>query len=292
MPFLRLETLFPAELERHLSVSPVLVLPYGTIEWHSHHLPVGLDGLVAQHMGERMADAMNAVLAPVGYWAVGGVPFPFTLNLPLAEIESLLATSLRQQAAMGFAVQVVFTGHFGLDQTLATKRAALRTMQADATTTIIPLTTYDLVADFYAGDHAGIGETSLLLALRPDLVRLDAWPHDQPLPGVIGDDPRPVANVELGRRIFDQSSARASALVSGFRAGSLSRADWIATLELVVGILETTRALRLALPRDKVPAPATPDYLDGWAAISRGEFARAQEHFRAKAEALRLVAAG
>jgi creatinine amidohydrolase len=91
---LRLETLFPVELERHLAVSPVLVLPYGTIEWHSHHLPVGLDGIVAQRMGEAMAEAMNAVLAPTGYWAVGGVPFPFTLNLPLDAIESLIGISM------------------------------------------------------------------------------------------------------------------------------------------------------------------------------------------------------
>jgi creatinine amidohydrolase len=152
---IHLETLFPVELERQLAASPVLVLPFGTIEWHSHHLPIGLDGLVAQAMGEKMADAMNAVLAPVGYWAIGGVPFPFTLNLPLAEIETLLGIVLKQHAAMGFKVMVVFTGHFGLEQTLATKRAALQTMQtSDAT--ILPLTTYDLVTDFYSGDHAGI----------------------------------------------------------------------------------------------------------------------------------------
>ncbi|MBC8011633.1 MAG: creatininase family protein [Burkholderiales bacterium] len=288
---LRLETLFPVELERHLAVSPVLVLPFGTIEWHSHHLPVGLDGLVAQHMGELMADAMHAVLAPTGYWAVGGVPFPFTLNLPLTEVETLLGTALRQHAAMGFAVQVVFTGHFGLDQTLATKRAALRVMQADPRAIILPVTTYDLVADFYAGDHAGIGETSLLMALRPDLVRLDAWPAGETLPGVIGDDPRPTANAELGRRIFDESSSRAAALVTGFRTSQLHRADWIATLELVVGILETTRALRQKLGKEKVPAPTTPDYLQGCAALAQGRFSEAQVHFRTKAASLERLPA-
>ncbi|MBC8041675.1 MAG: creatininase family protein [Opitutaceae bacterium] len=286
---LRLETLFPVELERHLAVSPVLVLPYGTIEWHSHHLPVGLDGLVAQRMGEQMAEAMNAVLAPTGYWAVGGVPFPFTLNLPLGEIETLLALALKQHAAMGFAVQVVFTGHFGLDQTLATKRAALSAMRADANTTILPLTTYDLSADFYSGDHAGIGESSLMLALRPDLVRFEAWPAGESLPGVIGDDPRPTANAELGRRIFDESSSRAAALVTGFRTGQLNRDEWIATLELIVDILADTRSLRQKLGKEKVPAPTTPDYLRGWAEIAHGRFAEARVHFHAKAAALKIV---
>lgn len=285
----RLETLFPEELERQLATSPVLVLPFGTIEWHSHHLPLGLDGLVAQRMGEKMAEAMNAVLAPVCYWAVGGVPFPFTLNLPLAEIEALLGTVLKQHAAMGFKVLVVFTGHFGLDQTLATKRAALRAMQ-QSPATVLPLTTYDLVADFYAGDHAGIGETSLMMAMRPDLVRLADWPADKALPGVIGDDPRKGANAELGQRIFHESAARAAALAAGFRSGELNRDEWIATLQTVVEILEITRAQRQVLPREQVPPLATPDYLQGWASIARGRLSKARPFFLGKLMAIRAGA--
>lgn len=143
----RFETLFPAELEQHIASSPVVVLPFGTIEWHSHHLPVGLDGIVAQRMGERMAEAMHAVLAPTGFWAVGGVPFPFTLNLPLHPVESLLGTVIQQHGAMGFETVVVFTGHFGLEQTLATKRAALSAMQTSSVT-VLPFTTYDLGSRF------------------------------------------------------------------------------------------------------------------------------------------------
>ena len=50
--------------------------------------------------------------------------------------------------------------------------------------TILALTEYDLVTDTYGGDHAGPGETSLLWALRPDLVRLDAIDSRSPLDGV------------------------------------------------------------------------------------------------------------
>lgn len=147
----RLERLFPSDLERHLALSPVLVQTFGTVEWHSHHLPLGLDGIVALHMGERMAEAMNAVLAPTSYWAVGGVPFPFTLNLPLDQFEPLLLTALHQYATMGFKSIVLFTGHFGLDQTLAIKRVALQLMLGEDVT-VLPLTTYDLVTDFFQGD--------------------------------------------------------------------------------------------------------------------------------------------
>ena len=114
--------LFPDQIEARLVERPVLVLPIGTIEWHSHHLPVGLDGLVAAGLAHDIADRSDAVLAPVSYWAVGGVPYPYTLNLPVAVIEPLLVAVFEQFAAMGFRVLVAFTGHFGLDQTLALKR--------------------------------------------------------------------------------------------------------------------------------------------------------------------------
>jgi creatinine amidohydrolase len=282
---IRLETLFPRELERHIATSPVLVLPYGTIEWHSHHLPVGLDGMVAQRMGEQMAEAMNAVLAPTGYWAVGGVPFPFTLNLPLVEIEALLTLVLKQHAAMGFEVLVLFTGHFGLEQMLATKRAALNTMK-ESRATIFPLTTYDLVTDFYSGDHAGIGETSLMMALRPDLVRFSDWPQAEPLPGVIGADPRPSASADLGHRIFHESAARAASLVSGVRNSTFDRELWIATLEVVVDVVARMRDLRQLLPRDQVPPITTSDYLQGWSAVVQGRLTEARECFRKKLAAL------
>jgi creatinine amidohydrolase len=271
-----------------LKKSPVLVLPYGTIEWHSHHLPIGLDGVIAQRMGELMAEAMDAVLAPTGYWAVGGVAFPFTLNLPLLEIETLLTLVLKQHAEMGFDVLVLFTGHFGLEQTLATKRAALSVMK-NTQATILPFTTYDLVADFYAGDHAGIGETSLMMAFRPDLVRLADWPAADPLPGVIGADPRPSASADLGLRIFNDSAARAAALVSGFRTAKLGRESWIATLEVVVTILQLTRDLRQQIPRNQVPDTTTPDYLQGWTAVVHGRLTEAKDCFHKKLAALRSL---
>ena len=283
---IQLATLFPSDLQRHINNSPTLVLPFGTIEWHSHHLPLGLDGLVAQHISERMAVAMNGVLAPISYWAADGVSFPYTLALPLAEVEPLLPTLFKQYVEMGFQNVVAFTGHFGLGQTLAIKRAAFVEMQRSRAT-ILPLTTYDLVADFYAGDHAGIGETSLLMAIRSDLVRLNSWPSDEALPGVIGEDPRIKANRELGLRIINVSVSRAAALVAALGAAELDRDAWIATLKIVVEILELTRNLRQELPRDRVPPITTPEYLRGWKAIAEGRFTEAQEDFREKLRILK-----
>jgi len=197
----------------------------------------------------------------------------------------LLALVLKQHAEMGFEVLVIFTGHFSLEQTLATKRAALNAMK-ESRATILPFTTYDLVIDFYSGDHAGIGETSLMMALRPDLVRFSDWPHAEPLPGVIGADPRPSANADFGHRIFNESAARAAFLVSGVRSSTFDRELWIATLEVVVDVLARMRDLRQLLPRDQLPPITTPDYLQGWSAVAQGRLTEARECFREKLAAL------
>jgi hypothetical protein len=68
-------------------------------------------------------------------------------GLPLAEVEAPLHTVMKQSAAMGFEVIVMLTGHFGLEQPLAPRRAALNAM-LDSPVTILPSTSYDFVTGF------------------------------------------------------------------------------------------------------------------------------------------------
>lgn len=289
MTVYRLETLFPDELTARLRDRPVLVLPFGTIEWHSHHLPLGLDGIVAEAVGERIAAAADAVLCPVSYWAVGGVPYPYTLNLPLTVIEPLLTALLEQFGAMGFRVIVAFTGHFGLEHTLTLKRAALHVMRRSPAA-ILPLTEYDLTTDSgYLGDHAGVGETSLLWALRPDLVRLDAVPHNQALDGVIGPDPRGVggqnaASAETGAELLAVIARRAAdfALRLLNETDALQRSAYIEALAAGVRVLERTAQQRAALPKKHVPPITTAAYLAFCQALQQGDYRAAQAHAERK----------
>jgi creatinine amidohydrolase len=278
----RFEAMFPNDLEARLQEAPMLVMPLGTLEWHSYHLPVGLDGLVAAGIAERIADALNAVLLPVSYWAAGGVPYPYTLKLPGAIVEPLLATLFEQFSEMGFRVITAFTGHFGLEQTLILKRAAQMVMSRSPVT-ILPITDYDLIPELYAGDHAGVGETSLLWALRPDLVRLDAVSTDQPLDGVIGDDPRGVAHEAHGHELINTIVSRAALCAAQLATHTpLQRAQYLEVLGLTVQILATTFEQRQTLPKSQVPPIATPAYLACCGALQRGDYAAAKKYAETK----------
>lgn len=274
----RLERLFPNEIKNRIAQNPVLVIPLGTIEWHSHHLPLGLDGLVAAAVSERIADCADAVLVPVSYWAVGGIPFPYTLNMSASIIEPVLEAVFEQYAGMGFRVIVAFTGHFGLEQTISVKRSALAVMRRSEAA-ILPVAEYDFTTDIgYNGDHAGVGETSLMWAADSSLVRLDGVPAASPLEGIIGEDPRGKASREWGIKLMDTISSRSAEVAQRFlHEGGNARMAFMEALDTGIRVLELTAEQRRLLGRENVPPIATPSYRSHLEAIYRGDYAAARE---------------
>ena len=117
----------------------------------------------------------------------------------------LLVHCLHQSASLGFALTVICAGHYPL---LNHARAAVELFHAqrryDAKALAWAFTGYELVRDEFpdAGDHAAHWETSLLMALRGELVDMSQLPAapDADLVGVSGKDPRKYASVDLGRR--------------------------------------------------------------------------------------------
>ncbi|HWQ02314.1 MAG TPA: creatininase family protein [Gaiellaceae bacterium] len=270
----RLEELGPFALEKRLAEKPAPVLPLGTIEWHSYHLPLGLDLLKAQAIAERTAELAEGVLAPPSWWAAGGVPQPYTLRLSGSVTEPVLTAVLDGFAEMGFRAICLLNGHYGLENSIAVRRAAM----ACADATVIPVADYELLTDLGAtGDHAGVFETALLLPGRPDLVHLEI---EGDLPGVIGDDPRSRATPELGEQALELASSRAAALLD--RALLEPREPIAGALAAAVEALEVLWRLRQDLPREQVPAVTTLTWIRHLERFREGDWAEARDAAAAK----------
>jgi len=187
--------------------------------------------------------------------------------LPAEVTEPLLAAVLQGLAEMGFRAIAIVNGHYGLENSIAVRRAALATTSA----TVVPLADYELLTDLgAAGDHAGVWETSLLMPVRPDLVRLD---HTGELPGVIGDDPRGAASADLGERGLDTAAGRVADALD--RALQQPRSPCAEALAAGLAALERLRELRRELPRDRVPPVQTPAWLSHLEAFRTGDWAAA-----------------
>ncbi len=275
-----LTELRPHQLDAIIKETPVLVQGIGTIEWHSYHLPIGLDGLVAEAISTTIAKRADALLAPLSYAATGGVPFPYTQHLPLNIIEDLYVAQWSAFAQMGIQILVCFSGHFPLLQTLCLKRAAVRVMN-EQPITIWPIVEYDLSTDIdFFSDHAAYGETSLLMHIRPELVDMGAVSAAEKLDGIHGEDPRLRASAADGQRYMEHICSRAASTILRLRQeyGTFKQQEWLQALSAGVDVLAATQQAR-----DRIGAKQTPaifsDHWSAWCeALATGNYQEALKH--------------
>jgi creatinine amidohydrolase len=207
------ELLLPWQLRAIIATRPVVYIPLGTYEWHGEHLPVGLDSLTSQGICLRAAATDGGVVMPPHYYSVGGGhgDYPWTIiKSEPDEIEAQLNLTLQRLETFGFRLAVLFSGHFPDMQLDMIDRVAANWNKRGGALKVLATAVNRIEGLEFGPDHAAIFETTLLAALRPDLVQLDrlkslaAAPlakdendfgevrHDpqHPIYGVFGPDPR------------------------------------------------------------------------------------------------------
>jgi creatinine amidohydrolase len=175
----------PDQLEAIIAATPVAYVPWGALEWHGPHLPLGLDGITASAVAERAVQRTGGVLLPVTWWPITALPHRFSLSIPTDVVQALWDSILAELARVGFRVVVVLSGHYAQGHELVLMDAAEHAM-AQHRLLVLAVPPLALV-DEQMLDHAALWETAQLLALRPRLVDLAA------LDGrtlVLGEDPR------------------------------------------------------------------------------------------------------
>jgi creatinine amidohydrolase len=141
-----------------------LLIPLGATEQHGPHLPLNTDTVIASGVAEAVADGRDdVVVAPALPYGSSGEHsgFPGTLSLGKEALETALIELVRSAAA--FRDVTLVSWHGGNAEPVARAVARLR---AEGRTVNL----WEPHVD--GGDaHAGWVETSLMLALGPDLVR-------------------------------------------------------------------------------------------------------------------------
>jgi creatinine amidohydrolase len=199
---------YPLEAEKAKKEGWAVLLPVGTMEYHSTHCPFGCDTLVAQGVCERVAKEVNAmVLPPVWYgvasYAVGG-PDKNTINVDCDTMETYIYCILKSLFMSGFKKNIfIVIAHQTEDympMTLSCMKAAKKLIMADMEETggygwwgknenkdfyenlaesdspwnrIRVVHVPNMQTSKECGDHAGIYECSMLEELYPGSIKLE-----------------------------------------------------------------------------------------------------------------------
>jgi mycofactocin precursor peptide peptidase len=144
----------------------VLLIPLGSCEQHGPHLPLDTDTRIAVAVARGVASARPRVLvAPAVAYGASGEHADFAGTLSVgSEVLGMVIVELVRSA--GWAERLVLVnGHGG---NVYGMRSALRTLTTDGRTV-------DVWSPAIAGGdaHAGHTETSLMLAIAPESVRMD-----------------------------------------------------------------------------------------------------------------------
>jgi creatinine amidohydrolase len=202
---MQFERMRPGQIRQAIADGLPFVLPLGVMEYHGAHLPAGVDLLAVTGVLDRLGDsivtlpafaygaASHAVAGPEG---TGTLHLDATALLPMAEalFTALLRAGLRNIHGVIHHQTEAFAQGMPTDLTfrLAARNATFRHLEAErgpgwwgdramqdyyaqASTGDDPFNWIRIHPLFPKGadfpfDHAGIGETALMLALAPETV--------------------------------------------------------------------------------------------------------------------------
>jgi creatinine amidohydrolase len=164
--------------------SQTCILPFGILEKHGPHSPIGTDLIHVREWAARATKQEYAVVFPDYFYGQinEARQQPGTFALPSRVIYDLLEATCDEIARNGFKKIVILNGHGGnpefiqfFMQSFLNKRHDYVIYfytpenDADYETQYRKMHKSDLKTD----EHAGESETSILLYYRPDLMRMD-----------------------------------------------------------------------------------------------------------------------
>lgn len=230
-----------------------LLVPIGATEQHGPHLAVGTDHIVAEHIAHSVAAALIetpiivAPTLPVGL-SQHHLRFGGTLSFSTETFFRMLVEVGESAVQSGFGAVFFLNGHGGNVEVAASasREVTRRTGRSTGSGSYWIMSWDNLVAGGFGADarlpgHAGMFETSIVLALRPDLVPTTPPNRDgdfgRPGPSFFGayheshpgtweaidgwsDSPKR-ASAERGRQILDTVIASTALGIEAFAARSL-----------------------------------------------------------------------
>lgn len=171
-------------VREYLARKRSIIIPCGVTEQHGYHLPLKTDALFAETLGRLVGEKTGILVAPVMHQSFSGGGLPGTINISPSVMSLVLSDMLVSLAAQGFRNMYLLVCHGGSENFRALNdslKLLLRNNPAfsDVMIAVLPMGKFDpdgvgCRPAFREGDwHSGWLETSMVMAIAPELVRMD-----------------------------------------------------------------------------------------------------------------------
>ncbi|MBI3987118.1 MAG: creatininase family protein [Lentisphaerae bacterium] len=223
----RWEEMLPHEFLEARDRFPACYMAYGLAEPHGAYNALGLDWLKAYALVESAAQRQGGIVAPPFAWHIqelpgfhddgkghgwlcdAGVRQPLCSSIPSDLFYRIVLYQIRAMDARGFHAAVLVTGHYGGVERVLRKLCEYYLRRTGSPIRFYAIADWECIDERlpYRGDHAGVCETSQLMALRPGLTDLNrktaAAELGERYAGYVNFSKGPLPTEETGRTIVE-----------------------------------------------------------------------------------------
>ena len=185
-----------------------IILPIASLEQHGPHLPLSTDTTISEYIAKRIAErcpqACLMPAIPLGCSAEH-LGFAGTISLEPETVSRLLLEVSASLRACGLRKLFIINGHGGNRSTLESAMASAKQSQPDMH--LYTFTIIDVAKEKFAElrksarrliGHADEMETSMMLAIRPDVVDMSKAVMTEPnLPAPLSFEPEDLTGVSF-----------------------------------------------------------------------------------------------
>ena len=220
--------MLPEEILEERRRRPIAYVPLCVFEWHGLHLAIGMDGLKVERLCELAAEISGGFVFPalwygypctrlietdhdhdgavkthMSYSADKFTPMYYgtTKEEQIAFYQKIVYHTLMQLDSFEMRVIALLCGHHPLAEWVSAPVVAFRETHRTVRIFSAIENTFSEGDDDIGLDHGAKWETSYMMELRPDCVKMEVYDglNVERLSGVGGEDPRIAASREVGK---------------------------------------------------------------------------------------------
>ena len=190
-PFPIMELMTVKMVRDYLAEKKSVILPLGGIEQHGYHLPLRTDAIIAERLAWRAGGRLGLLIAPTILTTFSGGGLPGTINVTPAVMSLVVNDTLVSLAGQGFRNIYLFLGHGGSENLRALNDGLKILLRSNTTfenvlVAVVPVWRLGRKGIGWPRAlkdrdwHAGWLETSMMLDLAPEFVRMEELELDAP----------------------------------------------------------------------------------------------------------------